>query len=174
MSTNLDTPSSKPLPIQADKTGHIQRPLPVIKTVAEAAAKRATETGDTATLVEQDPVAAAASLLKYNDEVLARLTKVQEFFKGKELGKIDPTTSQDFTTFIRGHLAYVNMRFVTMGRFERPGQEDANTKAGFAPLPDAQESLPGDIDPFLRGMRSTSLAIQSGADLIGDDKSEPA
>jgi hypothetical protein len=172
MTPNELTP--KP-PAQLDKAGHVQRPLPVIKSVAEALAKRAAETGDKANLVEQDPAEAAAALLKYNDEVLARLTKVQEFFKGKELGKIDPTTSSDFTTFIRGHLAYMNMRFVTMGRFERPGVEDANTKSGFEPLPNAQESLPGDIDPFLRGMRSTALAVQSGANLLGDgDASEPA
>ncbi|MFA6132566.1 MAG: hypothetical protein WC869_00965 [Phycisphaerae bacterium] len=179
MPTNAVTPNPGPQgqlgqPIKPDKTGHVQRALPTVKTVSEAMAKRANETGDKAGLVEQDPVEAGASLLKYNDEVVARLKQVQEYFKKQELGTVDPTGSKDFTGFIRGHLAYVNMRFVTMGRFERPGQEDANSKVGFQPLPDAQESLPGDLDPFLRGMRSTALAIQNGADLIGDDKSEPA
>jgi len=173
MPTNDDTPSPVPRPIQPDKAGHVQRPLPQIKSVAESLAKRATETGDRANL-EQDPAEAGKSLLTYNDEVIARLNQVQDYFKKKELGKIDPTGSKDFTDFVRGHLAYVNMRFVTMGRFDRPGVEDPLTKSGFQPLPDAQESLPGDIDPFLRGMRSTALAIQSGADLIGDDKTEPA
>jgi len=179
MSANEHTASPGPQgplgqPIKPDRTGHVPRPLPVVKSVAEAMAKRATETGDTASLTEQDPAEAAGSLLKYNDEVLARLEKVNDYFKAKTLGKLDPTTSSDFTNFIRGHLAYVNMRFVTMGRFDRPGVEDPLTKSGFEPLPNAQESLPGDIDPFLRGMRSTALAIQSGADLIGDDKAEPA
>lgn len=170
--TSIDHTSK---PIKPDAAGHIQRPLPGVKSVAESVAKRAAETGDKASLTEQDPAEAGASLLKYNDEVLARLTKVQEFFKGKDLGKIDPTTSTDFTTFIRGHLSYVNMRFVTMGRFDRPGVEDATTKAGFEPIHNAQESLPGDIDPFLRGMRSTALAVQSGANLLGDgDATEPA
>lgn len=173
MTANEPSPSAK-LPIQPDKAGHVQRPLPQIKSVAEALAKRATETGDKGNLVEQDPAEAGKSLLTYNDEVVGRLNQVLDYFKKKELGKIDPTGSKDFTEFIRGHLAYVNMRFVTLGRFDRPGVEDPLAKSGFEPLPNAQESLPGDIDPFLRGMRSTALAVQSGADLIGDDKSEPA
>lgn len=173
MQANEPTPGAK-LPIQPDKAGHIQRPLPVIKSVSEAITKRAAETGDTASQVDQNPGEAGKSLLTYNDEVIARLNQVQDYFKEKALGKIDPTGSKDFTEFVRGHLAYVNMRFVTLGRFDRPGVEDPLTKSGFQPLPDAQESLPGDIDPFLRGMRSTALAIQSGADLIGDDKTEPA
>ncbi len=173
MQTSDHTPKDQP--VRVDAGGHIARPLPATKTVAEAVAKRAAETGDKTQLAEQDPVEAGASLLKYNDEVLARLTQVNDYFKPKNLGKpLDPTQAKAFTDFVRDHLAYVNMRFVTLGRFDRPGAEDPNTKSGFVTA--SEGDLPTDptLDPFLRTMRSAQLAIQSGANLTGDGEPEPA
>lgn len=183
MPPDTDTPSAplpSPLskqPIARDLTGPVQRQLPHVKTVAESLAKRAEATGDTASLVDQDPKEASASLLKYNDEVLGRLGEVAGYFnqqRDKLDPKIDPTKARAFTDFVRDHLAYINMRFVTLGRFDRPGIEDPNTKTGFEPLRDEQGQLDPNLDPILRTMRSTRLAVDSGANLTGDGEKEPA
>lgn len=180
MPSNNDTPNVTPplpggkLPAAVDKTGHIVRPLPAIKTVSESISKRAAETGDTASLVEHDPAKAAEALMGYNGEVLARLTEVNDYFKDKALGKIDPTQARAFQEFVRDHLAYINMRFVTLGRFDRPGIEDPTTRTGFEPVRDEQGQLTAGLDPFLKTMRSAHLAQQNGANLTGDGETEPA
>ena len=185
MTPNNDTPNARPLPppvqqpIARDQTGHVQRPLPHVKTAAESIAKRAEVTGDKSSLVEQDPKEAAATLLKYNDEVLNRLAEVAEYFKSKSDKldpKIDPTKARSFTDFVRDHLAYINMRFVTLGRFDRPGVEDPNTKTGFEPIREKSDNVDPGLDPMLRTMRSAALAMQNGADLTGANTSaeEPA
>jgi hypothetical protein len=60
-------------PRKIDTTGHIRRPLPVVKTVEERQAEKAKETDPTAGDSE-------AGLLKYNEEVLARHRKIAQFF----------------------------------------------------------------------------------------------
>lgn len=176
MPPNDDTPRAGKLPVATDNSGHIARPLPTTKTVADALAKRATETGDPASAGEPDAVASGAALMSYNEEVLSRLAKVQAFFTAKNLGKpFDPTQAKAFSDFVRDHLAFVNMRYVTLGRFDRPGAEEPSTKGGFQPLPAVQDELPDGLDPFLRSMRSTRLAMENGADILGDDSQpEPA
>lgn len=175
MHSNDDTSKPSQPPVRPDAAGRIVRPLPQVKTVAEAVAKRAAETGDSAQLVEQDPAKAGESLLKYNQEVLDRLAVVNGFFKPKDLGKaLDPTQARAFTDFVRDHLAYVNMRFVTLGRFDRPGVEDPTTRSGFVQVSEGDTPLDPTLDPVLRTMRSTALAIQSGANLTGDGEQEPA
>jgi len=177
---NSDIPSAIPVPPipppRFDRTtGHIIRPLPKVKTVAEAIAKRAKETGDVAGL-EQTPAEAKAKLTQYNDEVLARLKEVNEYFAPKDLGQIDPTKSKDFNVFIRDQLSYVNMRYVTLGRFTKPGAEENEAKI---PLEDPRHpldavELPEELDPMLKTMNSTRLAVSQGLDLTGQSTEEPA
>jgi len=116
-----------------------------------------------------DTAGAFTALATYNAQVLARHEQVAKFFseKGATLA-LNPTEAVDYQKFIRDHLAYLNMRFVTLGVFTTPSP--APEHGGLAPDPVRDDFVPPEgLDPALARSNAARFAIEHGADLVADN-----
>lgn len=128
----------------------------------------------------QDPADARDGILGYTKEVLTRLREsvdvlsegLSEFEEGIQKGA-DPTKDKTFLRFVRETLAEVHGRYITTGRFTRPGLPndegpDAVLPGTLSGAPEENVDVPAGLDPMLAASPAARLALSMGADLMAD------
>jgi hypothetical protein len=159
------TPSDAVPPVIAPDTVRTNIPLPPSKPVGKRPLRED---------AQPDPAESFTALASYNAAVLARHAQVCKFFAASEDSTpgVDPTKSPEYNKFVQDHLAYLNMRFVTLGVFTTPTAADvtAGEHGGLAANPVREEFVPPEgLDPALARSNAARFAISAGADLVNDD-----
>jgi hypothetical protein len=120
-----------------------------------------------------------ARLTQLNKTVLDRLKFVMEYFSGEKVAEgVDPTKSPDFLSFVRDHLAYLNMAYVVNGQLpagshaspfpeEEEEEPQPDSATGDIPAHPGQATEPK-LDPALAAHPAVLEAMEAGVDLTGD------
>jgi hypothetical protein len=110
-------------------------------------------------------------LRQFHSDLNTRFEQVKGLNEEKE---ISPFKSKSFQTSLNEYLALINVKYITTGKFidpfkDEPAQDkDESLEAkGFAVS--GSKNKANKLDPALQGMPAARLALESGADLFGED-----
>mgnify|MGYP006295148189 CR=1 FL=1 len=141
------------------------RELPKVHTTANTAHKSQTRQPLSGS-EHQDPEEAKAAMAAYNRDVQARMAEVRESLEGFP-DQINPLGDPDFQAFIRSHLAYGNMVYITTGRFPADARHGGPVRDGGESEHFSPSTISG-LDPVLGESPAARAAIEAGADLTGE------